>query len=125
VPIQPGSRAEVKHVVADCDTAIAHNTGSVAVLATPRVVALAEEAAVEAVAGRLPAGQTTVSMRVQMDHMQPTSVGSTVLCEAVLERVEGRRLIFTVHVSDDCGLIAAGRVTRAVVDVERFLERAR
>ena len=54
-------------------------------------------------------------MRVQLDHLQPTAVGSTVMAEAVLEKVEGRRLIFTVTVSDACGLVAAGKVTRVVV----------
>ena len=44
--------------------------------------------------------------------------------EATLEKVEGRRLIFTVSVSDGRGLIAAGKVTRVVVDVERFLDKA-
>jgi predicted thioesterase len=56
--------------------------------------------------------------------VQPTAVGSQVTAEATLEKVEGRRLTFTVHAHDARGLIAAGRVTRVVVDVERFMEKA-
>ena len=41
----------------------------------------------------------------------------------MLEKVEGRRLMFTVSASDDRGLVAAGKVTRVVVDVERFMRR--
>ena len=94
-------------------------------LGTPRMIALAEEAAVAAVAEVLPPGHTTVGMRVQIDHLHPTNVGSAVAAEATLEKVEGRRLTFTVSVTDSCGLVAAGKVTRAVVETERFLEKAR
>ena len=55
-------------------------------------------------------------MRVQLDHLAPTGVGATVAAEATLEKVEGRRLTFTVSVNDECGLVAAGKVTRVVVD---------
>ena len=64
-------------------------------------------------------------MRVQLDHLAPSAVGSHVTAEATLEKVEGRRLIFTVSVEDERGLIAAGKVTRVVVDVERFLDKCR
>ena len=43
----------------------------------------------------------------------------TVTAEATLEKVEGRRLTFTVSVNDNRGLVAAGRVTRVVVDRDR------
>ncbi|MBK9180453.1 MAG: thioesterase [Acidimicrobiales bacterium] len=100
-------------------------SGEVPVLATPRVVALCEEATVAAVDGRLAAGETSVGMRVQLDHLAPTAVGSRVRAEATLERIEGRRLVFTVSVSDARGLVAAGKVTRAIVDSERFLDKTR
>ena len=125
MPLSPGLHGSAKLVVAHVDTAVALRSGEVPVLGTPRLIALVEEAAMTAVGDRLPAGQTTVGMRVQVDHLAPTSVGSTVAAEATLEKVEGRRLTFMVSVSDHCGLVAAGKVTRVVVDVERFLEKAR
>ena len=121
--VEPGARAEIKLTVGEDDTAIAMHSGDVPVLATPRVVALVEEASVAAVDGHLPAGRTTVGMRVQLDHLQPTAVGSTVAAEAVLEKVEGRRLLFTVSVRDHRGLVACGKVTRVIVDAERFLDK--
>lgn len=111
--------------VTDADTAISFRSGSVPVLATPRVIALCEEASVLALDGILGDGETSVGMRVQLDHVQPTAVGGTVTADATLEKVEGRRLTFTVHAHDSRGLIAAGRVTRVVVDTERFLEKSR
>ena len=125
MPLSPGLHGSAKLVVATEDTALALRSGEVEVLGTPRVIALAEEAAMAAVADRLPVGQTTVGMRVQVDHLHPTSIGSSVAAEATLEKIEGRRLTFTVSVTDHCGLVAAGKVTRVVVETERFLDRAR
>jgi predicted thioesterase len=123
MPLEPGSTASVELKVADEDTAVALRSGEVPVLATPRIVALCEEATVAVVLGRLAEGQTSVGMRVQLDHLAPTAVGGTVTAEATLERVEGRRLTFTVSVSDHRGLIAAGKVTRVIVDVDRFMDK--
>lgn len=125
VPIEVGLRGEARLVVTDADTAIALKSGDVPVLATPRVVALAEEAACAAVNGHLGQGMTTVGMRVQLDHLQPTAVGGEVVAEAVLDKVEGRRLTFTVSVSDARGLVAASKVTRVLVELERFLDKAK
>ena len=123
--LTPGLHGSAKLVVADGDTARALKSGEVDVLGTPRLIALVEEASVAAVADLLPAGHTSVGMRVQIDHLAPTNVGSSVAAEATLERVEGRRLTFTVSVSDHCGLVAAGKVTRVVVETEHFLDKAR
>ena len=60
-------------------------------------------------------------MRIQFDHLQPTPVGAEVIAEAVLEKIEGRRLKFTVSASDSGGLVAAGKITRVLVDVDRFM----
>lgn len=125
VPLEPGSSASVDLQVGDADTAIAMRSGSVPCLATPRVIALSEEACVLVLEGRLAEGATTVGQRVQIDHLAPTPVGNRVTAEATLEAVQGRRLTFTVSVNDDRGLVAVGRVTRVVVDTERFLDKLR
>ena len=106
------------------DTARAMGSGIVDVLGTPRIIALCEEATCAALGGHLTPGCTTVGMRVQIDHLQPTAVGGTVLAEAVLERIDGRRLTFTVSASDERSLVAAGKVTRVVVEIERFLAKS-
>jgi predicted thioesterase len=117
--------ASVTRSVEESDTAIAHHSGDVPVIATPRVVALAEEATIEAVAGQLRPGETTVGCGVQLTHLAPSPVGAKVTAEVVLESIDGRRLVFRVSVTDGRGLVAAGYVTRVVVERDRFLERAR
>lgn len=124
MPVEPGLTAEVALLVTDVDTAVALGSGDVAVLGTPRIVALCEEAAMAALRGRLKSGETSVGHAVQLDHVAPSAVGAEVRAEATLAKVEGRRLIFTVSVTDTRGLVAAGRLTRVIVDAERFLDRA-
>ena len=116
-----GLRGESAMVVGDSDTAIAMRSGTVNVLATPRLVALCEEASCRATNGALPDGTTTVGMKVRLDHLQPSPVGARVEAEALLQKVEGRRLTFTVSASDDRGLVAVGQVVRVVVDLQHFL----
>jgi predicted thioesterase len=124
VNVEVGLRGSASLVVTEADTALALRSGSVAVLGTPRLVALFEEATVAALDRRIPSGHTTVGMRVQIDHLQPTAVGGSVLADAVLERIEGRRLTFTVSASDERGLVAAGKVTRVVVQVDNFIAKS-
>lgn len=124
MPVQSGLRATVELVVGDADTAIALRTGEVPVLATPRLLAMCEEAALAAVAPELAEGQTTVGMKIQLDHLAPSAVGHRVVAEAVVEKVNGRRVTFTVSVNDDRGLVAVGRVTRVIVDAEHFVAKA-
>ncbi|MCC6338431.1 MAG: thioesterase [Acidimicrobiia bacterium] len=124
MPLDVGLSAACDLSVTDADTARAMRSGDVLVLSTPRVVGLAEEAVVAAVAGALPEGTTTVGYRVQIDHLAPVPVGGKVRAEATLTAAEGRRLTFRVLITDGRGLVAAGRITRVVVDTDRFLERA-
>jgi fluoroacetyl-CoA thioesterase len=125
VSLCTGLSAVVDLTVSDADTAIALRSGEVPVLGTPRILALVEEATVRALEGHLDQGSSTVGMRVQLEHISPTPIGGVVRAEANLERIEGRRLLFHVSARDERGLIAAGKVTRVVVDVERFMEKTR
>jgi predicted thioesterase len=110
--------------VGEADTAIALRSGDVAVLGTPRIVALCEEATCAVMASHLEPGETTVGTRVEIAHLLPVAVGGQVVAEAILERTEGHRLTFTVSVTSEKGLVAAGKISRAVVDRKAFLEKA-
>ncbi|GIF72350.1 thioesterase family protein [Asanoa siamensis] len=127
-PFAPGLSSRVELTVTDSDTAQAVGSGDVPVLATPRVLALVEAATVAATATRMPAGMTTVGTRVELDHKLPTAIGRTVYAVAQLAKVDGRKLLFEVTVSDgpgsDSAVVAEGRVERMLLDRHRFVERA-
>jgi fluoroacetyl-CoA thioesterase len=105
------------------DSAAAIGSGDVPVLGTPRVVALVEEATVNAVESHLEDGQTTVGTRVELDHVAPTPIGRMVRADAELVAVDGRSLRFAVVAHDGFNEIATGVVHRAVVDRTKFLSR--
>jgi fluoroacetyl-CoA thioesterase len=121
--LETGMRGDAKLVVAESDTALALGSGIVEVLGSPRLVALCEEACCNAISNALDEGTTSVGMRIQFDHLQPTPIGAEVVAEAVLEKIDGRRLKFTVSASDPGGLVAAGKITRVVVDLDRFMSK--
>lgn len=112
-------------VVGAADTARTMRSGALDVLSTPRLIALCEEATCLAVAGSLAAGQTTVGIRVEFDHVCALRTGSQVTAQAVLEEIDGKRLAFSVSAHDLVGLVGTGRVTRAVVETAAFLAKAR
>lgn len=122
--LEPGLSAVVERVVEESDTASAVGSGDLPVLATPRLLALAERATCAALAGHLPAGSTSVGTRVSLEHTRATPVGGRVLVRATLVHVDGRLLRFDVAAEDGAGaMVGHGEVTRVVVDAERFLAR--
>ena len=120
-----GLCAQAELEVTEADTAIAVGSGDVPVLATPRLVALCERAACDALGPQLGAGQTSVGFRVEITHLVPVLVGSRVVASASVERTEGKRIVFNVTVTDRCGLVAAGKMVRVLVDTTTFMEKAR
>lgn len=126
--IVAGLSAALSFVVDEDDTALALGSGDVPVLATPRVVAWLEAATVEAVAGELDPGQTSVGTRVDVEHTAPTPVGAAVVARASVAYVDGRLVRFEVALEQPTEgggttLVAAGQITRVLVDRTRFLSR--
>lgn len=120
----PGSIGRVELTVTDADTAQAVGSGDVPVLATPRVLALAEAATVAATARQIPGGVTTVGTRAEVEHRAPTPVGRRVVATATLTKSDGRRLTFDVEVRDGDAVVAEVRVERTILDRQRFIAKA-
>jgi predicted thioesterase len=114
----------VEETVTEEMTAEALGSGDVPVLGTPAVLVLIERAAVEAMAGRLGRGQTSVGAAVELQHLAPTPVGSPIMATVGLTSLDGRRLGFDFEVSDERGVVARGHHRRVVVDRESFLASA-
>ena len=98
-------------------------SGDLAVLATPAMCALMENAAMMAVAPHLEEGQTTVGTQLNIEHMRATAVGKTITATAVLVEEDGRRLLFNIAARDEKGIIGEGTHTRFIVDRERFMDK--
>jgi predicted thioesterase len=102
-------------------------SGDVPVLATPRLLALAEAAAFAAVAPQLAEGLTTVGTSVSLEHRRASPLGAEIVVEAELTEVAGSRLVFRfiarVDGTDEDVVLGAGTVERVVVDRARFVAR--
>lgn len=90
-------------------------------LATPRMIALMENAAMLAVAPALAPGETTVGGQILVSHLKPSAIGATVSATAVLTKVEGRKLTFSLSAVEGDKLIGEGTHVRFIVNREKFL----
>jgi predicted thioesterase len=135
--VAAGLRASVSAVVGDADTAIQAGSGDVPVLATPRLLALAEAASVAAISPQLTPGMTSVGTSASLEHRRASPVGAELVVEAELTKVDGRRLVFSFIAreggqrsgapgdeGDEDRVVGAGTVERVLVDREAFLARA-
>ncbi len=110
-------------IVSDDNTAVAVGSGDLRVFATPAMIALMENAAMNAVAAELPVGSTTVGAAMNTSHVKPSALGAEVKATAELIGIEGRRLVFKVSACDGSGTIGEGEHVRYVVDKEKFMSK--
>lgn len=122
--ITAGMKGTAETLVEREDTAAMVGSGDLLVYATPCMAALMEGAACEAIASGLSASETTVGMELNLQHTAPTPVGMEVRAEAEVTAVEGRVITFSVKVFDEAGQIGSAIHKRAVVDSQRFLDKA-
>lgn len=115
--------SRVKVALENC--AVTLGSGDMEVFATPAMVALMENAAMNAVAEALPEGSTTVGTEMNTTHIKPSGIGTEVSATAVLTSVEGRKLTFKVSAADQVGTIGEGVHVRYVVDREKFMSKVR
>ena len=122
--ITVGMKGEVFTNVEREDTAKEVGSGSLLVYATPCMVALMEGAACEAIAAAIPEEKTTVGIELNISHLSATPVGLEVRAEAEVTAVEKNIITFTVTAYDEAGKIGEGTHTRAMVPVQKFLDKA-
>jgi predicted thioesterase len=131
--LAPGLVSFARIVVADTDTALAMGSGDVQVLGTPRLLALAEAAAVAAIRPSLESGLTSVGTSAVVEHKRPSPIGAEIMVEAELTEVHGRRLVFRFIArherlpgssDDQNSVVGAGTLERVLVDRDRFVSRA-
>lgn|SRR5574344_603761 len=119
-----GMQHTSKVLVSGNNTARAMGSGELPVFATPEMVALMENAAMMAVSKALDNDCTTVGASINISHLSPSSIGTTIIATAILTKVEGRKLTFHVEAKDGSNLIGEGEHVRYIVNIEKFMEKA-
>ena len=93
------------------------------VFATPWMVTIMENAALNAIRNYLDPGESAVGTVVNIRHLAPTPVGHRVTATAEVTKVDGRRIEFDVNAQDEMEEIGAGTHERMVVDIARLNRR--
>lgn len=91
------------------------------VLATPVMIMVMENAALNAIRPYLDAGESAVGTAVDIRHLAAISAGRRVTGTAEVTKVDGRRVEFAVRASDDSREIGNGTHRRAVIELARFI----
>ena len=93
------------------------------VLATPVMVLMMENAALNAIRPYLDPGESAVGTAINIRHLAATPVGHTARAEAEVIKVEGKRIEFRVSASDELEEIGNGTHQRALINLRSFNER--
>ena len=110
--------------ISEGDVADAYGNSDVMVLSTPALVELFERAAIAVATAHLHPGERSVGTVVDVQHVAPAPLLSTVRVAARLNQIDGRKLVFDLQAWCDDRLIATGRHVRAIVDLAQFHQRA-
>ena len=118
-----GEIFEVTILVTENDTARAFGSGTLEVLATPKMIALMEMASYKSLEKYLENGQSSVGTYLDVKHVSATPVGMKVTAKAEITVVDGRRVEFNVSAYDVKGLIGEGKHERFIVNDEKFVAK--
>jgi predicted thioesterase len=121
IRLESGIEGRKEIVVKAENLATAFGSGTVDVFATPAMIALMEQTAMESVSGFLPDGFVTVGTEVSVKHFKATLPGKTVVCLSKLLSVDDKKLVFEVVANDEKGTIGKGLHTRYIVDKQLFI----
>lgn len=121
--METGIIGQEELVVNETNTAEALGSGSLAVFATPAMIALMEKTARLSVALFLEDGQSTVGTLVNVKHLSASPVGMKITCRTELKEIDRRRLVFHVECSDEAGIIGEGEHERFIIDEAKFMAK--
>jgi fluoroacetyl-CoA thioesterase len=93
------------------------------VLATPVMIMMMENAALNAIRGFFDPGESAVGTAVDVRHLAPTPIGRQVTAEAEVTGVNGRHIEFRVRATEGAKEIGVGTHARAVIDLAKFADR--
>ena len=121
--IERGMKYTTKITVEEKDTAKTVGSGTLLVLATPKMIALMEEAAYKAIESGLEEGTSSVGTLMNVKHLAATPVGMEAYATATVTSVDGRKIEFMVEAYDEAGKIGEGTHERFIVAEKKFVEK--
>lgn len=121
-----GLHASRKMIVGKKDTASYIGSGTVDVLATPRLLAWLEQVTLEVVELNIEEGLTSVGTGVSLQHRRASAVGDEIQIEAAITEHEKKFVELSVKaLSAESKVLAEGSIKRSMVDMQQFSEANR
>ncbi len=122
-PVPVGARAEIEETVEFKHTLTFHHPELPPVYSTPDMIRLMETACFHALMPYHDPGEINVGTAIHVEHRAATGVGAKVKAEAVMELYDGRFYVMRVRAWDEQQEIGRGTVSRAMVELAKFMKR--
>ena len=113
--LKVGLTGKATVLVSDSNTAEVFGNAGAKVYATPMLVALMEQAAIDSIRSTLLPGEGSVGTKVEMSHTAATPVGMLVTARAELVEVTGKKMVFDVVASDEMETVGKCRHERYII----------
>jgi len=108
--------------VTENQTATHYGSGLLPVFATPALIALMENTAMQLIP--LPAGCSSVGISINMQHLKASPVGTSIQCTATISAIVGKKFTFEIVATDNSlEIIGKAIHERVVVDIVRFMSK--
>lgn len=121
--LKEGMELVIEKIVSENETAAKVASGALEVFSTPMLIAFMENTAFQLAQGELSEELTTVGTSVNIKHLRANLVGDKLLCKAVLQKVDGKKLGFSVQVTHKGITVGEGEHNRYIVNTAEFLAK--
>ena len=122
--LKAGLTGKATVLVSDTNTAEVFGNAGAKVYATPMLVALMEQAAIDSIHSTLLPGEGSVGTKVEMSHTAATPIGMLVTARAELVEVTGKKMVFDVVASDEMETVGKCRHERYIIsNMSAFLAK--
>jgi fluoroacetyl-CoA thioesterase len=122
-PVPIGARGKAQETVEFKHTLTAYHPQLPPVYSTPDMIRLMETAAFHAIHPYCEGDEITVGTSINIEHRAASGIGAEIKAEAVLESFDGRFYTLRVSAKDGVQEIGRGTIGRAVVSIQKFVEK--
>lgn len=121
--LKEGIYFEQEKIVLESETANKVGSGGLEVFSTPMLIAFMENTAYKLVQSSLDEGKSTVGIAINIEHLKANLIGDKLVCNAKLEKIDGKKLTFDISVKYEEQIVGKGTHTRYIIDSDRFMEK--
>lgn len=121
--LKEGMKLSYKKVIGPEETAAKAAPGALEVFGTPMLIGFMEKVCLDLAAKEISSEESTVGISVNMKHLKANNVGDEISCEAVLTKVEGKKLTFELKAYFGEELIGEATHERFIINIDKFLSK--